>query len=225
MSWKAIRALQSAGLGMLWIGLFVFMWFTYGCASAPKTARISAPPDTTGVLAIMGKYSIAHACPVSENLALTAAHVIDPRPFDKETPLHGSRWSAAGEEGLIDSDAVLRESDLGFISSLKPFPAFYQHAEEAPEVGETLWLVGYNWSGAKEAFAEKIIRVEVVRLVAGHLIFNRAGQPGSSGSCVLNSRGELVGINVAGMGVGYKEEVGIAVSVWGAWWPTPKEAN
>jgi hypothetical protein len=186
-----------------------------GCGGKRIAGEPDKGPDTSGVLAVMGKIAVGHACPISSNLAITAAHVIDPRPFDKDVPLQGSRWSAAGQDGVLTPEGVVIEVDLGFVSSPKDFPIVYEKAEGPPAEGEKLWLVGYDWSNTAKAFAEKRLEVKVLRIVAGHVIFDRAGEGGSSGSCVLNAQGKLVAINVAGMGVGFNEEVGIAVGVWG----------
>src|SRR5262245_19870347 len=57
-------------------------------ACVPASSRIEAPaaPDTSGVLRLVGRFSSAHACPISESLALTSAHVTDLRPFDRGMP-------------------------------------------------------------------------------------------------------------------------------------------
>jgi hypothetical protein len=189
-----------------------------GCSA--KTVFVKEPeyPDTTGVLALMGKAAIAHACAIGPYEALTAAHVIDPRPFDPSFPLVGARWSAGNLSGLAIPGYVWAEVDIGTLTSQEPFPKFYERVDSAPELGESLYLVQYSWQSADKAFADKVLEVTVKRVVAGHVIFDPSGEGGSSGSCLLNQAGKLVGINIAGKGVGFNEEVGIAVGLWGDWY-------
>jgi hypothetical protein len=189
-----------------------------GCSA--KTVLVKEPehPDTTGVLALMGKTAIAHACAIGPREALTAAHVMEPRPLEPSVPLVGSRWSAGTLSGRAVPGYVWAEVDIVTLSSLDAFPKYYERVDSAPEPGETLWLVQYSWESADKAFADKVLEVTVKRVVAGHVIFDPSGEGGSSGSCLLNKVGKLVGINIAGKGVGFNEEVGIAVGLWGDWY-------
>ena len=173
----------------------------------------------------MGRAAIAHACPIGPNEALTAAHVVDPRPYDKEVPLQPARWSAKDVFGLLVPSWRLSDSDVAQGVSERPFPLWYEAAKEAPKVGDYLWLVNYSWDGKSKAFSEVPLKVKVTRVLAGHVVYEPSGDPGSSGSCVLNASGELVAINSAGMTVGFHEEVGIGVAVWGGWFPYSPEQN
>lgn len=65
-----------------------------GCASVPVRSPEPTQPDMDGVLRLIGRFSTAHACPYGDGrYALTAAHVIDPRPFDLSVPAFAVRWS------------------------------------------------------------------------------------------------------------------------------------
>jgi hypothetical protein len=197
-----------------------------GCATAKHSVKVEpSVPDTTGVIALIGRYTMGHACPVGPYEALTAAHVVDMRPFDREAPLSGARWSAGQMSGRISATAVVAEEDIGIVTSKDPFPPHYERAEKAPEVGDTLWLVGFDWRSREKGFAERVLEVKVTRIVAGHVIFDPSGEPGSSGSCILDKDAKLVAINIAGKGVGFqrREEVGIGVGVWHPWTYKPKE--
>lgn len=204
------------------------------CASAPlartgtaalggKTRIEDAKPDTAGVLSLLGRWGAAHACPIvtpsgCNAIVLTAAHVVDPRPFD-DVPLLPYRYSDGyGSSGVLEPVATERCADLATMrlgpgADVRP----YRRAALAPEAGGHVWFVGYEWSSKSKAFSARTIRAKVVRVVAGHLVLDPAGEAGSSGSCVLNQAGEVVGINVWGRSLRSGEEVGGAVGIWGSW--------
>jgi S1-C subfamily serine protease len=175
-------------------------------------------PDTSGILRLGGRFTFAHACPI-EDLVLTSGHVVDARPFEPEVPLLPYRYSdGAGNAGVVAPLSTERCSDLA-VMAVRPGQVVrpYLRASEAPQIGERVWYIGYDWSGKGKAFAEKVIDAKVIRIVAGHLILDEAGEVGSSGSCVLNQAGEVVAINSFGRQVGVGEEVEGVVGVWGPW--------
>jgi V8-like Glu-specific endopeptidase len=202
-----------------------------GCASGGKPAVELAAPDTSRVLKLIGRFTIASGCPVSEHLAFTAAHVVDPRPFDKDAPYTAGVFQQGGRGGTYK---VLRrvegleapvswERDVAMIETEASWES-YRLAPEAPEPGSTLFVVGFDWRSKRNAFAERVWKLKLLRIVAGHLIYDPAGEPGTSGSCILNEDGLVVGINTGGKYVGSssgmsllgaQEEVGIGVLVLG----------
>jgi V8-like Glu-specific endopeptidase len=102
------------------------------------------------------------------------------------------------------------------------FPHVLPVAANAPTPGTRVWLLGYRWNKAKDALADDRIEAHVTRVIANHLIFVPAGQPGSSGSCVLNDAGQVVGINEGGFSTDEHEEAGLAVGVWSSLRDVPK---
>lgn len=194
-----------------------------GCASrGPALAEgvTVKPPDTSHVMSVLGRDPIGHACPAGKNLVLTAAHVMDPEPGNRERPFEHFRWSdEAGNSGFLIPIAGVLAADLAVMKSHEDLSFWYPRAAEAPKPGDHLWLVEYDWSGQEEAFAHKRVEVAVVRIVAGSIVFKPAGMPGSSGSCVLNAAGEIVGIQVWTVAVGWHrlQQVGVSVGVWGPW--------
>lgn len=169
-------------------------------------------PDVSAIIRLAGTGSVAHGCPVAADKAYTNAHVT--------RGTLGLSWTSGGSEGVALETGRDRFRDLATIAPRGRFPRWYPVAKEAPKEGDKLTFVGYEWRSRKEAFAERVFEVRALREFPGHLAYSPAGTPGSSGSCVLNAKGEIVGINMGAMEVGPKdkgEAVGIAVAMWGRW--------
>ena len=206
---------------MIWRLACLFL-VTTGCASAPIGGRsvtgslevAPAQPDTAAILRLSGRNSFAHACPISAELAITNAHVVDK---DKDEPLQPVSWSALGENGLATAVTAARFRDTAEIKPQRnTFPRWYPVAKVPPVEGERVWFIGYDWRSRKSAFAERVFAVKVVRVVGSVVVMYPAGTPGSSGSCVLNGKGEVVAINSGAVMVKDGDETaGVAVGIWG----------
>lgn len=190
-----------------------------GCASARPP--VATAPDTSRTMALVGRFGVGHGCPVDPGFVLTASHVVDPHPFDQGAPRQVYRWSDEdGHEGYLEPASNGAGADLAAMTPVgEPLAHWYEIAETRPLPGDTLWLVAFDRSSQDRAFAAVAVPVVVVRVVAGHVVFKPAGTPGSSGSCLLDPSGRVVGINVWGVRVGafMQSEVGVAVAVWGGW--------
>jgi hypothetical protein len=212
-----------------------------GCgASKAKPVTEPSPPDTSKIVKVVGRWTIASACPVALRHALTAAHVIDPRPFDQYPGYVPLVWQQGGRGGVFNvyqkqtfamnggQPSIESRPDVSMMRDIATLQTesdldFYPIATVPPEPGDTLYMTGYDWRSKRGAFADRVWVVKLLRIVAGHLIFDPAGEPGTSGSCILNGAGEVVGINIAGkvvgspMGrlsfVGEPEQVGIGVGI------------
>lgn len=192
---------------------------------------LSAPPPAVNQLLengirLVGKFAVAHACPVSETQAWTNAHVVDRAPLDQDVPLSPYAWSdGTGREGyIIPTKGVAEARDIALVNisvNSQTFGAWFKATKEPPSVGERLWLMGYDWANPRKAFSPEIVSVEVTRVMAGHVFFVATGKHkpkgGSSGSCLLNDSGGLVAVNEGGFETENAEFVGSAVGVWGSW--------
>ena len=169
-----------------------------------------APPAN---LHLIGRFATAQACPVAANLALTCAHVVDLRPFDLEIPLYPTLWTDdRGGEGLARPVVASGTCDLALLSGA--FPHWYELAAAAPALGSRVRFAGYDWRNRGRAYDTREVEARVVRIVAGHVITDRAGELGSSGSCVLDEQDRVVAIHCSGHVMESGEEVGRAVGIW-----------
>lgn len=188
------------------------------------TAGISGDSeiDTSNVLHLMGRHSVAHACPIGPNLALTAAHVVDPRWMDSNFPLIPFRFSNdAGVEGIVKPTGVFTEADIGLVAVGPNSVGFYRLADNAPEPEDKIYWIEYNTKKVKNAFKTKLRDSKVIVAVGGHIYVDDSPVPGASGGCAFNESGEVVGIISSGWMVGftYAPNVGGIVATYGMWKP------
>lgn len=173
--------------------------------------------NLSSTLHLIGTRTSATACPVGPHIALTARHVIEPEepPFT----LRSYRFSTDDfVAGVAQGREIFNEVDLGIMTTeetLRP----YSFAAEAPEPGDMLYLLGYDWRKEKSAWASRYWVSEVIRTQAGHILFTDPAEPGTSGSCVMNASGEVVGIYLGAKQMHDLKLVGLAAAVYGKWKP------
>lgn len=173
-----------------------------------------AAPDLSGMLKLSNGSSLAHACPVAMDKAYTNRHVV--------TAGSQGIWGVGNGEdhhGLYEAEVYDVFRDLAVIKPISSsrFPRWYPIAFSAPKVGEKVYFIGYDWEDRKSAFAPKVFDSTVTRIFNGNLAFEKAGRPGSSGSCILNERGEVLAINQGGNETDTDGLAGIGVGIWGDW--------
>ena len=173
-------------------------------------------PDMDAVISLMGRHASGHACPIAEHLALTAAHVVDPRPFDPTVPVSPADWSnGLGRSGALLPVSVARDRDLALMRSEQPFGAFYPISRQAPVAGQAVYALAFDWRKRQDMLAPRVLSLEVLRVVARMIVTTPEYYPGASGGCLLNASGEVLGIVAWGMESDDGREVGLAVGVWG----------
>jgi hypothetical protein len=171
-------------------------------------------PDTSAILRLSsGKSTIGHACPLGPLDAMTNRHIVD-----GET---GFQWSDAEgvHRGYAKPIGEGTYADLGWLRADEdtPFPRWFELSKVMPKVGDAVFLIGYSFDNRKKAFAERVFETRILRLVAGLIILEQPGVPGSSGSCLLAADGTVIGINAGAKGLGDEGKqgaVGIAVGLW-----------
>jgi hypothetical protein len=126
-----------------------------------------------------------------------------------------------GEEqhGLLKVDSADEYRDLAYVSpaTAQRFPQWYPIAVVPPKVGDKVYFLGYDFKNPDSAFSPKRFKGAVTRIFNGNLVFDPAGKPGTSGSCILNEKGEVIAINQGGKETDNQETAGIGVGVWGDW--------
>lgn len=185
--------------------LFLFPWGVLTTASDEPL-----PYPEGGIVRVMSRWGMGHACPVSADRLLTAAHVADRGGW------HGAvAWSdMAGNEGRAEplSRGEPRDILALRVTSGRPGVVF-PIAKEAPAVDSVVYIVGYS-EPTGNILKVKTVQAKVLGRSAGHLFYSKSPGPGSSGSCVLNASREVVAINV---GIIEASGHGTGVAVWGAW--------
>lgn len=192
------------------------------CGGVHVKASPEMGPDMSGVLRVSTRFSLAHACPISPTMALTSAHVVDPRPYDQNAPVFAGRWSTEfGSSGeLLPPIRTAMDRDLATVSG--SFPKWFPIAEKAPGPGTPVYALGWEFRNSKDALGDRKYKLEVVRAVAGLLVMRDADpQQGSSGGCVLNALGEVVAIIDSGWDMESGEKVIVGVAVWGEKFENP----
>jgi S1-C subfamily serine protease len=209
-------------LFLLFLAVSVF-WIRQPVPEAP----VPPGPDTSMMVRVFTQAGMGHACPVSTNLAITNAHVIDGdgSPEDAATtPVGGRYQSLRGMDGTFATISVSPVSDLAIILTNRADPplSYYSLAKTPPKIGERLWWVAYDWN-RQRAFSPKLLSGVVKQVIAGHIIIDAKTPEGSSGGCMLNRQGEVVGITTFGIEFS-DDEGGVAgaVGLWGKWFNLPE---
>lgn len=187
-------------------------------ASSPEKA-----PDTSKIVSLTGRTGAAHGCPVAPWLLVSSAHVYDVQPNDPNFPLISYRGQSPYWAGGTTGIWVSWEEDLAFAVPTSDFPSWYAVASKEPQPGDRVWWVGYNFKNPKLAFDRKVFSETVVRSQAGTLILNGRAIPGSSGSCVLNAGGQVVGILMATTDMENGEPITLVVGLYPPWFRMPDE--
>lgn len=191
-----------------------------GCALAQAGAMSAqparAPEITSGVLQLISARALGHGCPVTETLLLTARHMATAQRLSGPPEPVDVTWSDAdGYSGSAVTVAIDARRDLALMRADRAFRRWYPPAATAPEIGETVVIVGYDY---RDRLHRQIVRAEIVNLIATHLVLSQPGQPGFSGSCVIDTAGRAVGIFVAAVGPDSARH-GLAVAIYGEWMP------
>lgn len=190
------------------------LFFLAACAAAET-------PDMTGIIGVSHRFGMAHACPVSESIALTNAHVADPFPLEKNAPVLTLRWSG----GYLNPLSASWTEDVSLMfrpDSAAKFPRFYPQAQVAPNVGEQVWWVGYDWSKQTKAGKTRVFSANITSLSSGVIGLDKPTPPGSSGSCLLNAKGEVVGLIAWGISLENDQDAAFAVALYGKWFDLEK---
>lgn len=169
-----------------------------GCGVLPRANAQPKPqpPDMSRIITFVGSDGLAHGCPVEPDIALTARHVAVNRSDSLFTPPGQSAYAFSsgnvyGYATYIAESQALDIALMQLTSEVEPYAV-----AESVSVGEIVWLIDFERD--KDApFHPVPISAKVATILPHHILLSDFGQPGSSGGCVLNGKGEVVGIYVA----------------------------
>jgi len=148
-----------------------------------------------------------HACPVAGGV-VTARHVMWDE-FNKK--FLGASWSYQGQRGAAFVVGESQFQDVVVIE-LSGGEVHYLPMGALPEVGDPVYWFEYDFRTKKNAYRARRRTGSVLRLVGGHIIIDSEPVPGASGTCLINAKGEAVGIVVAAIEADDGGVVGIAAA-------------
>ena len=163
------------------------------CASA--SAQVREIPPTFPIIDAGSKDGVGHVCPVihpetGKLWIVTARHMVD------DPPVPGLRLEA--DPGVIfDARVVWRDPivDIAYLEPPDDIPLVAYLIGDRPNIEDIVWFVGYDWTNSKRAFQRTILNSKITYFAAGKIIYEPGGYFGSSGSCVVDENGFVVGIN------------------------------
>ena len=197
--------------------------FALASCAARVPATMPSALDTSGVMRLVGRYGIAHACAV-DGVILTAAHVVQPFALTG-SPIAESilsyTWSDdTGNEGVVNGAGVMASRDLGMFELRTGTPHSYAHSLTELSLGQEVFWKEYELADLHAAYQPVVRRAKVVTLLSGHVLLDPAPTKGASGGCLLDTLNQVVGIVI------WNERfprggIGWAASISGQWWPIP----
>lgn len=183
-----------------------------GCAHLPYGTS-----DSATVPGVVKRDGLGSICPTGPREAYTAYHVVlQTRPGAVYfVPILWATADAYGSAYPLYGDS---RRDLAVLLSDTDFPSYFHRSAAAPAIGDELTVVGYDW--AKNGIPRKAKKIKVLSVFGGSITVDGTAGPGSSGSCLINSAGEAVGIHHWAF-TDSKLNTGVAAAIWGAWGEIP----
>ena len=192
------------------------------CEAAPKLTPVEDAASKY-IVAVGGKKSFGHACPISKTEALTAEHVSTITRFNGTQVIFPLIWSdTEGGHGTVMEFMSDSRRDLSYVRVDEgEFARFFTVAKSEPMVGSHVLIVGFDF---KKGIIPRLVWARVLNITAGVLTYDDTPGPGSSGSCVLNEQGEVVAINIGQFNIdNYSKPVGLGHLITGEWAAFPKK--
>lgn len=200
-------------IGAILLGLS--MMACGACATAPKhlEMRTFIPGFKAAGFLVINNEHWGSACAISPKLAITVGHVmVTPRAnlhdqigrvISVEKVWQGPNFVTP--DGLVDSLVLVRVVGEG------AFLDFAQKATHPPGVGDKIVVVGVTDPPLRAPFFGTALTMDPI----GRLLLDATVWPGTSGSCVLNSRGQVLAvISSTFMERDILRPLGTALPVW-----------
>ena len=177
-----------------------------GCGK-PQHLSPLPPPVENPTVALFTPKSYGHGCPVGGDI-VTARHIVELVPGK----FLNAQWSnSEGLQGQAELREVSSFGDLAFLRPKGPKPKMLRKAK--PIVGQPLTFWQYDYSTPGNVFREVRRVGVVVRLLGGYIVVDTPPKPGASGSCMVTTDGEVVGILVWGLITEDGQAVGVGVQL------------
>jgi trypsin-like peptidase len=170
---------------------------------------------------------VGHACPVNFGtqgpVIMTARHIVDSEGEDYDSS--GLRWSDDESGGVATTQAISRIADLAILTfDGTPPKRIYEIRTTAPTVGEKVYIWGMDSEHLK-SWEDNFLETEVIAVRVGHIITKKSPGPGSSGSCLFDEQGRVLGINVAMVPRNGEVAEGISVGLFEPYFSVPQEVK
>ena len=180
------------------------------CSCAARQQRI--PLDLPGIpqevdpsLAIMtANGQGGHGCPV-DGVVFTARHVM----WNKEEHrFEGATWSSRGRDGVAFVVGVSSVQDIVVLSIEDGVVTYLPRGWAA--VGDLVFWFEYDFRTRANGLRARRMFAKVLRIVARQYVLDGIPTGGGSGGCLINERGEAVGLIAGGWLTNDKGAVGVA---------------
>ena len=187
---------------------------TFGCSSRVVVAPTAAPkqPELLSLsMPLIGKHGIAHACPVDGTI-LTAAHVAFEQYVTGSYEARGYVYTQGAKRGPVRGFNPAFTRDLAeLLVDGGDSPEFVGRADAEPAIGDEVSWSQFNLTN--NPLHQEIQKGKITDLGPGHFAFSPAPLQGSSGGCVFDSSGKVLGVLIWTIGLSPAKMRGVGEQV------------
>lgn len=164
-----------------------------GCSCAERKDYIGSLPgipvelDPTLQLSLPNG-GVGHACAVDGEV-VTARHVM----VGEHGNLNAAWSDAYGNEGIATVRISANHLDVSILD-VYPEGVVMFLPKSTAKVGETVYWFEYDFRTRKNALRARRRFATILRIVAQQIVLSEVPTRGASGTCLINSNGEVVGI-------------------------------
>jgi S1-C subfamily serine protease len=186
----------------------------------PVTAEDLGPMDFPYTFSLIPPLKgYGHGCAV-EGITITNRHMVDFRkdPTDELKATFFRYGFPNGRAGRGKAVSVSEVADLAVVLLDIPASQFGTLAKAAPEIGDVVRWVEYDFRKLDKVFHGRVREGKIVTNWAGHVVLDEDITRGASGGCAYNEAGEIVGLMTFGVNTEDRKIGAGIVALWGDWW-------